>query len=1009
MKFTQFFFTCCLPALLNNTVSGQYLSSFQNIKYINGFPQNTIQAIHKDKKGYLWLGTESGLSRYDGKRITNYKIGHNNNFTLTGKTISNITGDKSGNLWVSSDLGLTLFSPDATPEKNEILKAIQDKINSFFPDTELETVKILGNGNVMLGYRTGLVIYNVETGRSEQLLDFIYKGKKITPYIVNVHEDGEKQYIITTATDGIFILNQSYKVTSHIVPESFGGDQTVTIVNSLLLPGRSMFLASYQGLFRIPDFLNPNPVKVQDQAGVDLSGQFNCLSYDTRQNHILAGSNLSGVMTFDTTGILKDHFFDSGNNKRLLSNNIYYLLTDDEGPGYWIGTGKGLLKLFYAENRLLSLPIKDNKESPLRTYPIYTENNEDLLIGTERLLLKYNLRLSTQKIIPVENNADLRYNYIFKAADDLYLFCTKQGLYFSESIAAPILRKISYKFPELKFLDSAIILCGVVINENEILFGLRSSVSGDLVRWNRSKRVMECFIHRPNMYSLDDFTVNFIAPANDEKFYICTNGGLYYFDNRSSACSPFLLPGKGELNYPQVNAIFADKNTLWIGTYGGGLNKYTISPRKVEYITEKEGIASNDIYAILRSDEDHIWLSTNGGIVCYNTKTSRIRNYDMADGVINNEFNRTSFFKHNDTLYFGGISGINFFDSRAMLHNSNQPFADISGISLLNGGDEILQFVESNGSIKTTYSKNTFKFYLSSPFYINPAKTTFKYRLLPNQEEWISNGTNNELILSQLPPGKHTLEVKSVSSEGIESYNTKQLFITITPPWYQTTLFKLSVGLFVTGILYSFYRLRLNRIKKEQQIRNQLASDLHDDLGSTLNSIKVHSNLALLEKENPEHLYHVKQGAQDAISGVRDIIWVLDDKKDKLNDMLARVSQFAAPLCHAANINYKTPADDETASFVLGKEEKRNLYMICKESINNSIKYAGCKNIDLKVSISNKKMKLIITDDGRGFDKGKITAGNGLKNIAARAKAIQYHHKVISSTGGGTVIELEKA
>ena len=164
VRYIYLFFIYCSVTLLNNKASAQYLSSFQNIAYINGFPQNTIQAIHKDKKGYMWLGTECGLSRYDGKRIINYKIGYNNNFTLTGKTISSITEDRDGNLWVSSDQGLTLFSPDATPQENEKLIAIQEKINSFFPDTELETVKVLDNGEVFLGYRTGLVIYNRATG-----------------------------------------------------------------------------------------------------------------------------------------------------------------------------------------------------------------------------------------------------------------------------------------------------------------------------------------------------------------------------------------------------------------------------------------------------------------------------------------------------------------------------------------------------------------------------------------------------------------------------------------------------------------------------------------------------------------------------------------------------------------------------------------------------------------------------------------------------------------------------
>lgn len=999
-----FFF---LLALVNKT-KAQYPSSFRNITYIDGFPQNTIQALCKDQKGYLWIGTESGLSRYDGKRITNYKIGRNSNFSLTGKTISHITCDTSGNLWVSSDLGLTLFSPDAAPEFNKKLEAIQDRINSIYPDTELETVKVMHNGEVLLGYRTSLILYNTLTGHFRQLLDTVYNGKKLSPYIVNIYELDTKELVVTTSADGVFILNRFYNIIARIAPGSFNNNRTAILFSTVVLPDRHLFIASDEGIFKIADYRNPRPVKITATGITGLTGQFNCLSYDAHRGLVLAGSNLSGVMTFDSTGLLLDHFMDSGTAGRLRSNNIYYLLTDENNLGYWIGTGKGLLKLFYAENKINAFAVTDNFESPLRSYPIYTEDNKRLLVGTERLLLQYDFPGGKPRPVPVENNADLRYNYILKAAPGLYLFCTRQGLYYSESAENPRLRKISRKFPELALLDTVIVLCGVKMNDNEILFGLRSSVAGDLVRWNRSERTAERFVHHQRMSSMDDYTVNFLAPAGNDRFYICTNGGLYLFDNRERTCSPFLLPVKDKLNYPQVNAVLPDNGILWIGTYGGGLNKYNLKEHTIEYITEKEGLANNDIYAVLKGDSDHIWLSSNGGLISYNIRNGHIRNYDKADGVINIEFNRTSFCKHNDTLYFGGISGINYFDCRTVEFSSLRPVADISGISILTRGGEIPVFPDKNGMINTSYSANTFKLYLASPFYINPLKTTFSHRFHSSGEEWIFDGTNNEIILTQLPPGRHTVEIKSVSSEGIESSNSKQVLIIVSPPWYQTTIFRLLLGFIIAGVLYLFYRMRLNQLTKEQRIRNQFASDLHDDLGSTLNSIKVHSNLAQLEKDKPEHLQHVKQGAQDAISGVRDIIWVLDDKKDKVTDMLARVAQFAVPLCHSNNIRYIVSIGEDTGEMTLGKEEKRNLYMIIKEFINNSIKYAECQTITVQLSRTGKKITLTVSDDGRGFDTATAPAGNGLKNMATRAAAIHYSHSIVSAPGKGTSITLEK-
>ena len=197
-------------------------------------------------------------------------------------------------------------------------------------------------------------------------------------------------------------------------------------------------------------------------------------------------------------------------------------------------------------------------------------------------------------------------------------------------------------------------------------------------------------------------------------------------------------------------------------------------------------------------------------------------------------------------------------------------------------------------------------------------------------------------------------------------------------------------------------------MKKEEKIRNQLASDLHDDLGSTLNSVKVYSDLAMMEKENPNHLLKIKEGTKDAIAGVRDLIWVLDDKRDTIQDLFSRISQFAAPLCEANHIEFIQKIDDSLYHHELGKEEKRNIYMILKESVNNSIKYAGCQTIELKVSAEGKKLHFSIRDDGKGFDKEKTKEGNGLKNIANRAKEISYKSSITSSAGNGTTIMLEK-
>ena len=131
--------------------------------------------------------------------------------------------------------------------------------------------------------------------------------------------------------------------------------------------------------------------------------------------------------------------------------------------------------------------------------------------------------------------------------------------------------------------------------------------------------------------------------------------------------------------------------------------------------------------------------------------------------------------------------------------------------------------------------------------------------------------------------------MQAFNEDGLAS-EIKEIQLVFLPKWYQTTWFKILLIVLVAGIVYALYKIRINQLKKEKEIRTHLASDLHDDLGSTLNSVKVYANMAMLEKENNKYLEKIKESTQEAISGVRDIIWILDDKKDSMDHLVTRIS-----------------------------------------------------------------------------------------------------------------------
>jgi signal transduction histidine kinase len=212
------------------------------------------------------------------------------------------------------------------------------------------------------------------------------------------------------------------------------------------------------------------------------------------------------------------------------------------------------------------------------------------------------------------------------------------------------------------------------------------------------------------------------------------------------------------------------------------------------------------------------------------------------------------------------------------------------------------------------------------------------------------------------------------------------------------------VLLTAAGIVYAFYRYRIRQIKKQHEIRKNIATDLHDDLGSTLNSVKVFTNLAISGVKQEESLQQVKDNLSEATMSLRDMIWVLDDSLDTLDELVTRLKQFALPITAASNMEFIVTAGSDVNARTLSKEEKRNLFLICKEAINNSIKYSGASQITVEITPAGKKIQITIADNGKGFDEATIKKGYGLKNMQYRAEQIKYTVTMTSSAGKGTQI-----
>jgi len=670
----------------------------------------------------------------------------------------------------------------------------------------------------------------------------------------------------------------------------------------------------------------------------------------------------------------------------------------DKQKNIWIGTPDGILII---SNKSVFTFYNRDKQSNLqlsRLYALYANNDSIVYACDQNGLFEINTFQNRFRLI----NDQKEYYCIEKNKDNNFLISNNNG--FQVYTPGSKIHSVDKIYPELTLLKDELINTILQLNDSITLLG--SEKVGGFYMWNRISKKITMPLQNAQL-SGDKYLLNTIYKLDNNSALILSDNALLSYNNLSSSVKEI------ELLNPFTNTplnvlmdICKTKDHYWIAAYGTGIVKLTTDFKIEKIYTETDGLSNSGLYKIFQIKGEKIIATSNNGLMVLNIPDNKIRTYYQQDGLHSSIFEEGCGEYVNDKIYVGGIGGFTIIRPDELVSNKWTPrlyFGNIS-IKTSTGLTDTSNLNLKAITIPSNVSQTTIFF--STINFSNPEGTIVKYKLKEQGDDWIDLGKNYSFSLVGLSPGKYHLQAQAFNEDGGPS-EIKTLTLIFMPQWYQTWWFKVVLLLAIVAAIYGLYRSRINQLRKEEKIRNQVAGDLHDELGSTLNSVKIFTNLALMEKENRSHLEKIKEATQSAISGVKDIIWVLDDKRDTLDHLLGRINQFARPICEAAGISYKQQSGGNE-NYKLGKEEKRNLYMIIKESINNSIKYADCSVIELLIKNNGGKLNISISDNGKGFDREKIASGYGLRNIIHRSTEIEYHAEINSSPGNGTLIYLEK-
>ena len=514
--------------------------------------------------------------------------------------------------------------------------------------------------------------------------------------------------------------------------------------------------------------------------------------------------------------------------------------------------------------------------------------------------------------------------------------------------------------------------------------------------------------------------VHGIWPRRGGQLWLATGGGgLCLFDPQSARFRTYRTDENNSrsLSSDFVRAVQTDRRgRLWLGTEGGGLCRLDdVRQGKFQTYREPQGLPEDLVFGVQEDEQGRIWLSSNKGLACLTPGTGNIRTFDTRDGLPQDEFNAGAAGRgRNGRLYFGGTNGLVAFESAAVQTTSMPPPVLLTGFRKFNQPVALDTSITERRQLRLGPRDYSFTLEFAALNFRHPDKNRYAYRLDGFDPAWVAAGGRHEATYTNLDPGTYTFRVRAANNDGVWNLRGTALTVIIAPAWYQTWWFRVLAVAVGLGLLYVAYRVRVRQLLALAQVRQGIARDLHDDIGSTLSSISMLSQIARTHYHSPhperaaDLLEQIGDSAHRMLDAMDDIVWSINPRHDSLDEVVIRMRRFASEVLEAHDIDFTFRVGTGVAGLKLPMRTRREFYLLYKEAVNNLAKYARCQRATLELTYGHGQLHLLVQDDGVGFDPAAPArgGGNGLTNMRSRAAAIQGHLDIKTTSGAGTSIRL---
>jgi len=959
-----------------------YAERFSQFLSREGFTQNSAAALLQDSKGFLWIGTPNGLFKYDGYKFEIYRSEVGNKNSLVYNVISGIYESPDGKLWVATNRGISVYNPK-TDQFSTIRDVRLEKSRDINFDFE---------GKVIVGTDFGLMESNLTSIDSLEFREITLENvEQIRGININdIYLTSYGKWLVGTSS-GLIIWEPGENPVSPFV-----GGTTQKLKNWSRIPGAlsinqivedadgNCWMGSLKGIYSITKDNQISKLTSEKYPNISLL-RIKAMALDSHGN-LWIGSLRNGLVKYNGNDF-EQFVYDINDPTSVGSNHVNALVEDHSGV-LWIGTARGGLNKL----DLYQKPITHYKRNPFDSNSlssnlincIYEDHNENIWVGTFdgglNLIIKEKgkhrfVHLKEFGIKSIYNITQDSNNVFYCSVSDdgLYKFRWNNGIKDLERIELIDEEGNDYKNISRVIVDS----------KGIIWFGADGNLPG-VIRYapDSKKERKKVQFYKEGIGTSQTVQIYRVADLFEDSngdIWVGTSGfGLFKMKLNKETRKPLQIRNigyepfeKGVLTSDRVFSITEDKNkAIWVGVFGGGLikinNPADLQNIQLEYISSKHGLADDAVYGILEDDKGYFWISTNNGISKLDPENRTFVNFDIEDGLQDNNFRRQSYHKgKSGKLYFGGINGLNEFDPDNLNQNPKLPKVVLTDLKIFNKtikpgvkerGKVILnENISETKDVVLRNSDNSFSLDFAALHYSTPDKNIYKFMLEGADRDWTSISSERRFAAySNLKSGDYTFKLKAANSDGVWNQTPTELFIRVLPPWWQSIWAYLLYLLITVGALFLFRRYIIVKQVYEGEIKLE---KLEKEKIKELNKAKLEffTNIT----------HEFKTPLTLIIGPISEIFRVADTFPDKIKENLELVNSNANRMLKL--INQLIEFRRIEAGHLELKNEKLEIVAFLSEIVKSVSAYGRSRNIHYSVQCDIDK--LIVNQDKDKFEK----------------------------------------